>query len=235
MSSFQVFALAALVLLALAGLLYWQLSIAEGAYLGRRVVVWLYDRFASRYEAVKAYDADWERDTLAEPVVAFLARWPAVERAAAPAALDVATGTGRFAAALLGHPGFSGRVIALDLSSRMLAIARVKLAPFGDRATLRRADAQTLEDEDSAFDVVACLEALEFLPNPDTALGELIRVCRPGGLLVLTNRIGPDAWKMPGRTQPTPVFARRLADLGLLRTRRVPWLVDYDLVFAEKP
>ncbi len=235
MTTLQVLALAALGLIALGGLLYWQLSIAEGAYLGRRVVVWLYDRFASRYEAVKNYDTAWERDTLAAPVVAFLARRPAGESAAAPLALDVATGTGRFAVALLGHPGFRGRVIALDLSSRMLAIARDKLAPFGDRATLRYADAQALDYGESTFDIVACLEALEFLPDPAGALGELIRVCRPGGLLVLTNRIGSDAWKMPGRTQPTPIFARRLTDLGLVRTSAVTWLVDYDLVFTEKP
>lgn len=234
MASFQVLALAALVLLALGGVLYWQLGIAEGAYLGRRVVVWLYDRFASRYESVKAYDADWERKTLAAPVVTFLARRPAGAIPTVPLILDVATGTGRFAAALLGHSGFTGHVTGLDLSSRMLAIARNKLAPFGDRATLRRADAQSLDDGDSVFDVVGCLEALEFLPDPDGALRELIRVCRPGGLLVLTNRIGPDAWKMPGRTQSTAAFARRLAALGLVNSRGVTWLVDYDLVFAEK-
>lgn len=224
----------ALALLALAALLYWQLGIAEGAYLGRRVVVWLYDRFAPRYEAIKAYDPAWERQTLAEPVVAFLARRPADERARAPLALDVATGTGRFALALLGHEGFTGQVTALDLSARMLDIARGKLAPYGDRAILRRADAEMLEDANGAFDVVACLEALEFLPHPSKALAELIRVCRPGGLLVLTNRIGPDAWKMPGRTQSTPAFIRRLADHGLIRARSVTWLVDYDLIFAEK-
>ncbi len=235
MTAIQAAAAAALALLALAALLYWQLGIAEGAYLGRRVVVWLYDRFAPRYEAIKAYDAAWERRTLAEPVVAFLARRPADERAQAPLALDVATGTGRFSVALLGHAGFTGRVTALDLSARMLDIARAKLGPHGDRAILRRADAEALEDGDGTFDVVACLEALEFLPHPDKALRELIRVCRPGGLLVLTNRIGPDAWKMPGRTQPTAVFARRLAELGLVQTRTLTWLVDYDLVFAEKP
>lgn len=235
MSALQVLALLALGLIVLGGLLYWQLGVAEGAYLGRRVVVWLYDRFASRYEAVKAYDAVWESDTLAAPVIAYLARRPAKDNATTPHVLDVATGTGRFAAALLEHPGFTGQVTALDLSSRMLAIARAKLAPFGARAALRHADAQTLEDEDNTFDVVACLEALEFLPDPAGALGELIRVCRPGGLLVLTNRIGPDAWKMPGRTQPTPVFARQLAELGLIRTRTVTWLLDYDLIFAEKP
>jgi ubiquinone/menaquinone biosynthesis C-methylase UbiE len=235
MTAIQATAAAALALLALAALLYWQLGIAEGAYLGRRVVVWLYDRFAPRYEAIKAYDAAWERQTLAEPVMAFLARSPAGERDGAPLVLDVATGTGRFAVALLGHAGFTGRVTALDLSTRMLDIARAKLGPYGERAILRRADAEALEDPDGAYDVVACLEALEFLPHPDKALRELIRVCRPGGLLVLTNRIGPDAWKMPGRTQSTPAFLRRLADYGLVRARTVTWLVDYDLVFAEKP
>ena len=149
--------------------------------------------------------------------------------------LDVATGTGRFAAALLSHPGYAGRVIALDLSQRMLSIARHKLAPYGGRVEVRQADAQVLAYADNSIDIVACLEALEFLPRPDAALRELIRVCRPDGLLVLTNRIGPDAWKMPGRTQPTTAFTRRLGELDLIRIRIVPWLVDYDLVFAQKP
>ena len=42
------------VLLAL--LLYWQLILAEGTYLGKRPVAWLYDLFAKRYNAIKQYD-----------------------------------------------------------------------------------------------------------------------------------------------------------------------------------
>jgi SAM-dependent methyltransferase len=56
----------------------------------------------------------------------------------------------------------------------------------------------------SQFAVVACLEALEFLPAPEAALIELLRVVQPGGLLVTTNRVGRDAALLPGR-----IFSRR--------------------------
>jgi len=45
-----------LLLAVLALLLYWQINLAEGVYLGRRVVIWLYDRFAPRYDTVKQFD-----------------------------------------------------------------------------------------------------------------------------------------------------------------------------------
>ena len=40
--------------------------------------------------------------------------------------------------------------------------------------------------EGASFDAVMCIEVLEHVPNPVTALGELSRILRPGGTLVLT-------------------------------------------------
>ena len=40
--------------------------------------------------------------------------------------------------------------------------------------------------EDASFDAVMCIEVLEHVPNPVAALGELGRILRPGGTLVLT-------------------------------------------------
>ncbi|MBX7212685.1 MAG: class I SAM-dependent methyltransferase [Thermoflexales bacterium] len=213
------------------GLAYWQLVVAEGAYLGRRVVVWLYDRYAPRYEVVKHFDPQFDHQMLAAPVVDHLNR-SGLRRARV---LDVASGTGRFARAILAAPAFEGSVLATDLSPRMLAIATHLLAPYAARAETRLADAEALGLPDAGFDVVACLEALEFMPHPTRALAELQRVCAPGGLLVLSNRIGPDAWKMPGRTESTKAFVTRLSALGLRNVRVLRWLVDYDLVLATKP
>lgn len=40
--------------------------------------------------------------------------------------------------------------------------------------------------EDNSFDVVLCSEVLEHLPNPESAISELIRVLKPGGKIILT-------------------------------------------------
>lgn len=216
-----------LALLGLLGaVLYWQFIVAEGAYLGRRVVVLLYDRFAFRYDEVKDFNPLSDSILLAGPIVA---------HAPAGRVLDIATGTGRLPCALFAQTGFSGRVSALDASAGMLVVAKHKLSAYADRIDWHHRPAVPLPFADEQFDAVACLEALEFLPDADSALGEMWRVLRPGGLLLVSNRIGPDAWKLPGRAPPTTVFLERLRACGFVDAEAQDWLVDYDLVRAQKP
>jgi SAM-dependent methyltransferase len=211
-------------------LLWWLLVKTEGVYLGSRVVIWLYDVYASRYDRIKQYDEFNEDAFLAYPVLQHI---PHVR---APLVLDVATGTGRLPLALLEQPTFQGRVVALDLSRKMLAQAAPKLAPFGDRAYLLHLPAERLPFHSDTFDLVACLEALEFMSSPLAVLHELVRVLRPGGLLVLTNRQGLDARLMPGKTFRHSRLERILQDdLGLENVDIQLWQVDYRIVWATKP
>ncbi len=220
---------------ALAGLLglalYWQLVVAEGAYLGPRVVALLYDWFAPRYDRVKQFDKAGDALMLAMPILKHLA----LSAASEALVLDVATGTGRLPDALLAQRRFRGRVVALDLSRRMLDQAQAKLAAYGDRVAFMRRDAQRLPFDADTFDVVTCLEALEFMRDWRAAAREMWRVLKPGGLLMVSNRIGPDAWKLPGRALPTAAFAAWLRELGFQDVQCRPWLVDYDLVTGVKP
>jgi len=63
-----------------------------------------------------------------------------------------------------------------------------------------------------------------------------VRVLRPGGLLVLTNRQGLDARLMPGHTFAHEAFERLLGDdLGLTQVEVLPWQFDYRIVYARKP
>ena len=79
-----------LILLALIiALLYWQLILAEGAYFGKRVVAWLYDLVATRYNSIKQYDPADDARFLGEPLTLSL------QGEAEPLVLDVATGTSR--------------------------------------------------------------------------------------------------------------------------------------------
>lgn len=210
-------------------LLYWQLVLAEGAYLGRAVVTRMYDWSARSYDRIKGFDEDDEADRLGYPLAQCLASVPA------PRVLDVATGTGRLPLALLQQPGFGGEIIALDDSAAMLAQAKAKLAAWGERVTFLRHDATVLPFPDAAFDAVTCLEALEFLPSPEAALAEMARVLRDGGTLLVTQRVGPDRLYFPGRVASREAFDNQLADLGLTDLRREVWQAYYDLVWGVKP
>ncbi len=212
-----------------AALLWYLLVKTEGIYLGRRAVIWLYDVYAGRYDDIKQYDPVTEDYFLARPIMQRLTH------VRAPLVLDVATGTGRLPLALLEQLDFQGRVVALDLSRKMLAGAAPKLAPYGNRAALLHLRAERLPFLNNTFDLVTCLEALEFMMDPRAVLRELARVLRPGGLLVLTNRQGLDAKLMPGRTFTHNTLAALLKDLGLVRVEIDSWQVDYRIVWAGKP
>jgi len=210
-------------------ILYWLLITTEGAYLGPRMVAWLYDLSARRYDAIKQFDPNDDDYFLALPLLR------ALSDVCAPLVLDVATGTGRLPLALLRRTDFRGQVIGLDLARRMLNLARRKARHHGSRLHLIRQDAARLPFADGAFDAVTCLEALEFLPNPPAALQEMARVLRPGGVLLVTNRVNWEARLMPGRAFPGPALRALLESLGLTCIKIHRWQVCYDLVWARKP
>ena len=217
-----------LAVVVLAVLAYWQLIIAEGAYLGAGVVAWTYDLVASRYDAIKRFEPQYESWFVGAPLLEALA---GVER---PQVLDVATGTGRLPLALL-RERFRGQIVGLDLSRGMLRQARRKLWPHGDQVILLWQDASHLPFDDGAFDAVTCMESLEFMPRPVGVLSEMVRVLAPGGVLLLTNRVGREARLLPGRAISQPVFEQVLAGQGLTAIEVRRWQTNYDLALARKP
>ena len=223
------FLLAVLLLVGVSLLLYWLLVVTEGVFLGWRVVVWLYDITADRYDGIKQFDPQAEQFFVTRPLLARLQRRPA------PLVLDVATGTGRFPHFLLEEPTFNGRVIGLDAAARMLRIAGDKLRPYGYRVSLVQQTAADLPFPDVSFDAVSCLEALEFFPNDTAALREMSRVLRPGGVLMVTRRRGWEGKSFLGRYRTPLQFQDHLTELGLQSVELFPWQVEYDLVFAYKP
>jgi ubiquinone/menaquinone biosynthesis C-methylase UbiE len=213
--------------LLIGGLLYWQLVIAEGTYFGPRVVAGTYDWVAKRYDKIKRFNPQSESWFIARPL---MHRLHDVEF---PLVLDVATGTGRVPVALL-QEGFSGQLIGLDLSWGMLARARSNLLPHRDQVQLLWQDASQLPFDDGSFHAVTCLESLEFFPSPVEALSEMARVLAPGGVLLLTNRVGPEAYLLPGRAIPRHQFEETLSQHSMCDVQVRPWQVDYDLVVAYK-
>lgn len=102
----------------------------------------------------------------------------AAVRAAGPSdVLEVGCGGGQLAARLA-QENPHARVVATDLSARMVQLASAR----GVAAQV--ADLQQLPFADASFDVVAAMWMLYHVPDLDRGLAEVRRVLRPGGLLV---------------------------------------------------
>ena len=93
--------------------------------------------------------------------------------------LDVATGTGLVATALLDR-GY--RVTGVDQSPGMLARARER---FGGRVELVEVSAGELPFPDGSFDHLTFTYLLRYVDDPGATLGELVRVVRPGGTVAM--------------------------------------------------
>ena len=224
-----------LFIIILALFVYWQFILAEGAYFGAPLVALLYDWTAERYNTIKDFDNDLEQLTLGTPLANRLAHQPEAT------VLDVATGTGRLPLVLFRQPHYRGRVIGVDRAVKMLNVARRDTRPFAERISLVQADAMALPFADNSLPVVTSLEAMEFLPQPQTGLTELVRVLRPvsaphpdSGWLLFTNRIGWEARLMPGKTWPTAQLKQILAKFPLRYVDVVAWQTIYDMVWAQK-
>jgi len=103
-------------------------------------------------------------------------------------AIDVGCGTGRALPALRQAVGPDGAVIAADLTPEMLDQARLVSQAAG--AALVLADARRLPFADASADALFAAGLVNHLPDPEAGLGELARVTRPSGLLVLFHPSG---------------------------------------------
>ena len=95
--------------------------------------------------------------------------------------LEVGTGPGFFAI-LLWELGYD--VTAIDLTPAMLAEAKKNAGQLADSIRFMEMNAEALDFEDAAFDVVISRNLTWNLPHPETAYAEWARVLKPGGLLL---------------------------------------------------
>ncbi len=98
--------------------------------------------------------------------------------------LDVACGTGNLAipAARRG-----AEVVGVDIAPNLIESAVSRAEHNGVECRFDVGDAEDLPYEDESFDVVMTMFGAMFAPRPDVTATELIRVTRPGGLIVMAN------------------------------------------------
>jgi SAM-dependent methyltransferase len=107
----------------------------------------------------------------------------ALRPAAGHRLLDAGAGTGDVARMLAARVGGSGEVVALDFSETFLAAARAR--HDGSPVTYVAGDVSALDLPDDGFDGVWCERVLQHVTDPDRAIGEMVRVTRPGGRVCL--------------------------------------------------
>lgn len=108
--------------------------------------------------------------------------------------LDVGSGPGVLATEVA-RRCLLGQVVALDQSPERSSQAGMRLARYGGYSLV--GDAAILPFEDGAFDLVYCRFLLEYLRDPQQAVREMVRVCRPGGRVLLQDLDGQLLWHYP--------------------------------------
>ena len=166
--------------------------------------------------------------------------------------LEVGVGTG------ISLPYYSraSRVFGIDLSEEMLSRARDRVSALNLAHVegLAVMDAEELLFPDESFDVVTAQCVVNTVPHPEVALDEFARVLKPGGEIILLNRVGAEAGtRLVFERLLQPIASRlgwrsdfpweRLATwltsnpnrLRLLERRPVPPLGHFSLIRFTKP
>ncbi len=117
-------------------------------------------------------------------------------------ALDAGCGPGVITELMADIVGPTGSTVALDLSPERLAEARARCERL-TQCRFVQADVRETGLPAASFDYTWCQFVFEYLPNPELALAELIRVTRPGGRVVVTDMdgIGDLNWPFPADLQ----------------------------------
>jgi len=94
---------------------------------------------------------------------------------------DLATGIGEPAITAARRVGAAGRIVAIDQSPGMLAVARERAASLGlGNLEFRVGDIESLEADDHTFDAAICRWGLMFVPDLDSAARGIRRALKPG-------------------------------------------------------
>jgi len=98
--------------------------------------------------------------------------------------LDIACGTGNTA---IPAAKTSASVTGVDIATNLLEQARKRAAAEKLEIRFDEGDAEQLPYADGSFDIVLTMFGAMFAPHPEKVAAELLRVCRPGGVIAMAN------------------------------------------------
>lgn len=105
--------------------------------------------------------------------------------------LDVGCGTGNLTAAILRALSSSGKITAVDISERMIELARTKVPD--SRVCWICAAVEHLAPSPERFDRIICYSVWPHLTNPRLAAGLFRQMLKPGGKLHIWHLISREA------------------------------------------
>jgi len=148
----------------------------------------MFSRIAPRYDATN--------DAMSFGIHRLWRRVAVRRSGAAPgsAVLDCASGTGDLALAFKRAVGPTGTVKGTDFNPDMLAIARKKAAAASLDIAFEVADAMRLPFADAQYDVSSMSFGIRNVDDPQVCVGELARVVKPGGRVVVLEFGQPSGW-----------------------------------------
>ncbi len=140
----------------------------------------MFDRIAGKYDFLNRFlsariDIGWRKKAI-----------KMLKSSSPLLVLDVATGTGDMAIlACKSIPGL--RVKGIDISAGMLEIGRKKVEKEGvqDRVELQAGDSEAINYSENTFDAVMVAFGVRNFENLEKGLGEMLRVLKPGGKLIV--------------------------------------------------
>ncbi|MBN1621290.1 MAG: class I SAM-dependent methyltransferase [Endomicrobiales bacterium] len=98
--------------------------------------------------------------------------------------LDVGSGTGILLPHLKKKAGRNGKIIALDISQKMLDESEKK---FGNKFEYVCADVVSMPFENSVFDKVICFSCFPHFGDKQKAFREIYRILKPGGIVFVSH------------------------------------------------
>jgi len=154
-----------------------------------------YGRYASVYDLLFGWVLQDGRNRLLAAVNEFQPK----------SILEMGVGTGL----LLPHYPKHSAVVGVDISSEMLAKAKNRVAQLSlKNISLQQQNCEQLTFPDHAFDCVVLPYVLSVTPHPQHLIQESLRVCRPGGRIVIVNHFsGSRFWSWIERLV-SPLAAR---------------------------
>jgi SAM-dependent methyltransferase len=114
--------------------------------------------------------------------------------------LEFGCGSGSTA---IGHAPYVRHILAIDVSGKMLDIARAKAEAAGARnVTFRQATIEALDAPDASFDAVLGMSILHLVADRDAVIAKVYRLLRPGGVFVSSTACLGDGMKFIRYIEP---------------------------------
>jgi len=170
--------------------------------------------------------------------------WPQEERLFARYALppdcriaDIGCGSGEITSRLALMYA-RATVIGVDILESSVAYASRRYAALAPRLRFQQGDAFALSFESVQFDLVVCRHMTQSIPEPEKALAELRRICKPGGWLHILSEDYGMLQMMAGKLDPDRLWHEGAVPFGRstgvdARIGRRTWSLLHELGMEE--